>query len=224
MSDLMKKMQAAFDKVNKEAVAGVYGSRYVPNDDPDRNPDVQPDFPYIEDPEGYTTHVPIEQDEIQEAEGDEALPKPGDAGEEAGTNAASSQTPEPSKDTAGIGGTGMDTAGNMPGVGAAMPGMPGIGEQEEEEQLTSTQIGRVYELKKIYSRLSAVESYLTRTTDEEILEVRKLVAQSIDLFELVISNYDQYKDNVDDIIVTYYEFLSSVYETMRKYFAEMSKE
>ena len=35
-------------------------------------------------------------------------------------------------------------------------------------------------------------------------------------------NYD--KDKVDEIIVTYYEFLDSVYGSLKTYFAEMSKE
>jgi hypothetical protein len=225
MSDLLKKMQAAFDRVNKEAVAGVYGQRYVPSrdsKDKSQDPEEQPDFPYVTDPDGYTTHVPLEQDEIREQGEDEAkIQKPTDAGEEAGANLETpSAEPEmPGGDEGDIGGMGMDAEGNMPGVGGDMGAM---GEQEEE--LSSNQLGRVYELKKIYSRLSSVETFLSRTTDESILEVRKMVAQSIDLFELVISNYKQYKDKVDDIIVTYYEFLDVVYSTLKNHFSKVSKE
>ena len=57
-----------------------------------------------------------------------------------------------------------------------------------------------------------------------MLEIRKLVGQSIDLFEIVISNFPQYKEKVDEIIVTYYEFLDSVYGSLKTYFSEMSKE
>ncbi len=107
----------------------------------------------------------------------------------------------------------------MGGMDAGMGGMGGMGEQEEK--LTSSQIGRLYELKKIYSRLSSVETYLSRATDQSILELRRYVAQSIDLFEVVISNYDQFKDRVDDIIVQFYEFLNVVYGSLRKYYKEM---
>jgi hypothetical protein len=114
---------------------------------------------------------------------------------------------------------GGDMGSDMPG-GDMAGGMGGMGEQQEP--LTSSQIGRVYELKKIYSRLSSVESYLARAMDESILELRKYVAQSIDLFEVVISNYDQYKDKVDDIIVNFYEFLDVIYSSLRKYYKGMS--
>ena len=90
--------------------------------------------------------------------------------------------------------------------------------------MTSSQIGRVFELKKIYSRLASVETFLARTTDESILEIRKMVSQSIDLFELVITNFPQYKETVDEIIVTYYEFLDVVYGSIKTYFSGMSKE
>jgi hypothetical protein len=145
----------------------------------------------------------VEPDKIREQD-EEKEPLPGEAGEEAGGEAM----PD-----AGLGGTGMDAAGNMPGV------MP-----PAEEELKSSEIGRIYELKKIYSRLASVETYLARTTDAQMLEIRKLVGQSIDLFEVVISNFPQYKDKVDEIIVTYYEFLESVYESLTKYFKDMSEE
>lgn len=210
VSDLLKKMQAAYDKVANEAMGGMLGSRYVPSkdsgDDEDKNYS-RSDFPYIEDPEGFVTHIPLEQeDDLREQGEEEEMPQ--QAPEEGGEEMA-----PPEGGEGGIGDMGMDAQGNMPGM--EQPGM---------EPLTSSQIGRVYELKKIYSRLASVESFLARTTDQNMLEIRKLVGQSIDLFELVISNFPQYKEKVDEIIVTYYEFLDSVYGSLRKYFSEMSKE
>jgi len=218
---LLQKMQDAYDRIAKEAAAGVYGQRYIPpTGDADDNPDTRVDFPYVDDPAGYKTHVPLEQDEeLKEAEGD-APTTPAPAGADAGAELGGADMPPPEGDTGGIGDMGMDASGNMPGVEGGA-GMPGMGEQEEK--LTSNQLGRVYELKKIYSRLASVESFISRTTDDSILEIRKLVSQSIDLFELVISNFDQYKDKVDEIIVTFYEFLDVVYGSLKTHFAEMSK-
>lgn len=222
----MLKLNAAYEVLKKEAAAGVYGKRVIPStDDNDTlSSDGRPDFPYINDPEGFKTHVPLESEEVDDSEkelkeADEPnMPKPVDAGADAGADAGSAdmETPE-----GGIGDMGMDSSGDMPGVEGGM-NMPGMG--EAEEKLTSNQIGRVYELKKIYSRLSSVESFLARTTDESILEIRKKVSQSIDLFELVISNFDQYKEQVDEIIITYYEFLDVVYDSIKTYFSGMSKE
>lgn len=214
VSDLLKKMQEAF-RVNRETV---YGQRYIPvtGGEDDDNPDKRSDFPYIDDPDDYITHVPLEQDLNEQ--GDE--PPPAKEEEAAGTGA---DTTPPEGGEGGIGDMGMDEEGNMPGVegGEGMEGMPG---QEEEEKLTLNQLGRVYELKRIYSRLSSVESFLTRNTDDTILEVRKMVSQSIDLFELVISNFDQYKEKIDEIIVTYYEFLNVVYDSIKKHFASTTEE
>jgi hypothetical protein len=53
-----------------------------------------------------------------------------------------------------------------------------------------------------------------------MLSLRKYVAQAIDLFEVVITNLPQYKDKLDEIIITFYKFLDYIYGSMRKYFSE----
>ena len=184
-------------------------TRYIPpNRRGDGANDMYVDFPYVEDPQPFVTHRPLEQAPATkpaidpEAAGEKAV-----GGEDKGGLPADVEGMEAGADP----GMGMD-----PGMGGDMAGMGGMGEQEEK--LTSSQIGRVYELKKIYSRLSSVESYLSRATDQSILELRKYVSQSIDLFEVVISNYDQYKENVDDIIIQFYEFLDVIYSSIRTYY------
>ncbi|MCF8019890.1 MAG: hypothetical protein K9L62_10865 [Vallitaleaceae bacterium] len=221
--------------------------RYIPpnarrSDIGGNNYDKYVDFPYIEDPEGYQTYKAIEQkdEDVEEQSGGSYVPgtapasrktiaseqdqviKPEEAGEE-----DAEETAEETPDTGGA--EGGDLEGGMPeniatGDSPGMDPTAGIpGADQKEEELTSSEIGRMYELKKIYARLSSVESYLSRATDQAILELRKYVAQSIDLFEVVISNYDQYKDNVDDIIVQFYEFLDVIYSELKKYYKDISK-
>ena len=158
------------------------------------------DFPYVEDPTDFVTHRPLEQTDPAETDSplDEQAINPEEAGAEGGLPA--------------------DMAGGDMGMGGMAGGT------EEEQTLTSSQIGRVYELKKIYSRLASIESYLSRATDHSILELRKYVGQSIDLFEVVMSNYEQYKENVDDIIVQFYEFLDVVYESIKTYYKSIDNE
>ena len=217
----------AFKKLTEQT------TRYTPpNVQGDRgdyqdNYDRYVDFPYVEDPTDYVTHRPMEQDDVDEQSA---------AGRNTGSPAhmksklASEQAAEPEIKPAEAGaeaGAGGDIEGGLPddmaggdmGIGGI--GAGGIGMEQQEEPLTSSQVGRVYELKKIYSRLASVESYLSRATDQSILELRKYVAQSIDLFEVVMSNYPQFKENVDDIIVQFYEFLDIVYESIRKYYKTM---
>ena len=201
--------------------------------------DTYVDFPYVEDPSGYQTYRPLEQSadgrtlgeppkmQTKLASEQEAAISPDAAGAEAGA-AAGAEMGAAAGEEAGAD-VASDAEGGLPADMATgdVTGLGGVGalggmQQQEQQPLTSNQIGRVYELKKIYSRLSSVESYLARATDQSILELRKYVSQSIDLFEIVISNYEQFKDKVDDIIVQYYEFLDEIYSSLRKYYKEMS--
>ena len=196
------------------------------------------DFPYVEDPNTYTTHRPLEHDAedidlgsatrykkkkiaTEQEKSKEPAIDPEGAGEDAGEEPIDTEAdpegglPEDMA-TGDIGGDDM-----MGQTGGSAMGLMG---GEQKEPLSSNQIGRVYELKKIYSRLSSIESYLTREADDSILELRKYVSQSIDLFEVVISNYDQFKDKVDEIIVQYYQFLEQVYTSLTKYYKSAEKD
>jgi len=104
-------------------------------------------------------------------------------------------------------------------------GAGGIGgEFGAEEEKTPHELGRVYELKKIYSRLTSIESYLSSEADPELADVRKFVSQSIELFEIVASNIDSYKDKMDEIIISYYKFLKEVYFKIKSYYEVKKQE
>jgi hypothetical protein len=96
----------------------------------------------------------------------------------------------------------------------------GMGMGMEEEEKTPHELGRIYELKKIYSRLTSIESYLSSEADPELTDLRKYVSQSIELFEILASNVDSYKDKMDDIIISYYKFLKEIYFNIRNYYQE----
>ena len=115
---------------------------------------------------------------------------------------------------------GMGDIGGMGGMGDTGMGMPGM---EQEEPKTAGQLGRIYELKKIYSRLTSIESYLGNESASELLEIRNLVSKAIELFEVVSSNFDSYKEQLDDIIVTYYKFILEVYKEVESYFKKEAK-
>lgn len=98
------------------------------------------------------------------------------------------------------------------------------GKSEENEEYSSTEIGRVYELKKIYSRLISIEGYLNVSNDEELMKLRNYTIQAIDLFKTLVYNLDKFMDEVDDIIVYYYNFLLKIYETIRKRLKQIENE
>ncbi len=87
---------------------------------------------------------------------------------------------------------------------------------------SSEEVGRIYELKKIYSRLVSVESYLSSLFSSKLLKVRDLVVQTISLFETVISNFSLYKSKIDDIIIDFYEFIEKVYLSVANYYKKTS--
>ena len=92
------------------------------------------------------------------------------------------------------------------------------------DAVTVDQVGRVYELKRIYNKLISAEEYLSYSSDPIIVKLRKYVSQSVELFELVISNIDLYKDKIDQIIVDYYAFLMGIYHIMKVYYDRLRKE
>jgi len=102
------------------------------------------------------------------------------------------------------------------GSGMDMTGMMG----QEEEEKTSTELGRIYELKKIYARLTSIEVYLGDESNQELLEIRNYVSQGIELFEVISSNFNSYKDKLDEIIIIYYKFLLEVYVLVKNFYSK----
>jgi hypothetical protein len=170
------------------------------------------DFPYVEDPTPYITYKAVEQKLVEQPA---AVPR---------TPPAEPATEPAAADPAIGGGTpveepveGEGEAAALGGIGAeAGMGLRGPGDRDYVK-LDSSDLGRVYEMKKIYSRLTSVEAFLSESTDQQLLEVRRNVGKAIDLFEVVITNISQFKDKIDPIIVTFYEFLDQVYTALRKY-------
>ena len=107
-------------------------------------------------------------------------------------------------------GTAQDNMGmGKPGMGLGIP---------EEEPKEPKELGRIYELKKIYTRLVSIESYLSTSSDETLIKLRNYVSRAIELFQLLISNIDSYTDKIDNIIITFYKFLELVYNLLKQYY------
>jgi len=196
MDEILDQEEQTSDLVSivlKKYVEELVGTRYVPlkakgDEEYTGDEDEAVDFPYIEDPEPFVTHRPMES-KLRREQGEEVPPQPG----------AEGMPPE--------GAEGVPPEGMVPGM-------------EQEEPLSADEIGRVYELKKIYSRMTSIESYLSGTSDQSLIEVRKNVSKAIDLFEVVITNFSEFKPKVDDIIVNYYKFVEQVYKMVRDYYKD----
>ena len=99
------------------------------------------------------------------------------------------------------------------------PSMMGMG-METPGPTNTFEVGRIYELKKIYSRLVSMQSYLAGTTDPNLIKLRNYVSSTIDLFKTLISNVTLYKDRLDEIIVVFYKVVDNVYEILSKYYKD----
>lgn len=113
---------------------------------------------------------------------------------------------------------------------SGMSGLGGVGGDQSIDPLTgqpkktSQEVGRIFELKKIYSRLLSIESQLSFSSDIVLLKLRKYVSDAVELFETLISNVDAFKDEIDEIIVMYYDFLEEIYEILKKYYKKKQSE
>jgi len=123
-----------------------------------------------------------------------------------------------------MGGGAYQDPNSMLGIGDQGLGGDEIDPMTGQPKMTLDVIGKVYELKKIYSRLLAVQSQLSFSPDMTLLKLRKFITKAIDLFETVISNIGLYKKEIDDIIVMYYKFIEEVYEIMKDYYKKKAKE
>ncbi len=93
-----------------------------------------------------------------------------------------------------------------------MSGMPG------EEIKSAIDIGKTYELKKIYTRLISVEKFLNEIDEDKLEYLKNYTKKAIELFHILISNFKSYKDNINDIIIMYYKFIDSLYFDLNKYY------
>jgi len=110
-------------------------------------------------------------------------------------------------------------SGMDPSMAGGDPSMMGMG-METPGPSTTQEVGRVYELKKIYSRLVSMQSYLAGTTDINLIKLRNYVSNTMDLFRTLISNIALYKDRIDEIIVIFYKVVDNVYMILSKYYKD----
>ena len=95
---------------------------------------------------------------------------------------------------------------------------------DPDKPVDAEEVGRIFELKKIYARLLSIESYLSTSSDIILLKLRKYISEAIELFQTLIANHKIYKPQLDEIIVQYYTFLENVYMILSAYYKIKDKE
>lgn len=179
----------------------------------------------------YTTHQHYMQPEKKTKEKDALVDIDGEEEEdireqdEGEADVPVEEAPPPSEElppeeggpdeTPEIGDPGMGGDAGMgldPGMGDPNAGMPG-----EQEPANPNELGRTYEMKKIYARLVSMNQYLSDERSPKILKTKQNIARAIDLFAIIGANPDSYTDRIDEIIVGYYKFLSAAYQKVKHF-------
>lgn len=158
-----------------------------------------------------------DEDELQEVEAPEAPeapmpeePAPEDPGGEPDMGPEPDMGGEPGMEA------GMDPSD--PGLGDPSAGMPGM-----EEPKDPSELGRTYEMKKIYSRLISMNQYLADEQSPKIVKTKQNIAKAIDLFAVIGANPESYKEKIDEIIISYYKFLESAYRRVKAFYKAEAK-
>jgi hypothetical protein len=99
-----------------------------------------------------------------------------------------------------------------------------MGGQEEDDVVkmadSPRNIGRLYELNKIYFNLKTLDNFLLRLHDTEILKLRELVDEAIDIFKITVDNLQLYKGEIDNIIIAYYKFIKRLMLIIEKFYEQ----
>jgi hypothetical protein len=180
------------------------------------------DVPNVPDKD-YKTFVPLEEED-EDPEEDGTTQQNGQTQTDPNAEAGAAEVGDPNNpdpNTVNPNDPNAGMTGNMAGMGGdqgnidPMTGMP---EKSDKE------IGRIYELKKIFSRLVSIESYLSVSSDENILLLRNYVVKAIELFKMLIDNVNSFQDKIDEIIIMFYQFLKRVYIILKKYYDYLQKQ
>lgn len=180
---------------------------------PDHDLKIRPEKDSDEKQEAGEPLVDLDGEDSEIREQDEEAPAPEEAPEEAPAEDPMADMGDP--------GMGADPGmgGADPGMGAdPMAGMPGM----QEEPKTPNELGRTYEMKKIYSRLVAMNQYLADEMSPKIYKTKQSIGKAIDLFSVIGANPDSYKDKIDEIIISYYKFLESAYRRVKSHYKSES--
>lgn len=180
------------------------------------------DVPFVVDTP-YNTHVQLAQEqEVEPVKAPNATTPPDTTGlpPEAGVMTNPDVTTDPTlTDPMGAAGGGTPQVPGMP----TDPSMMGGFGMPQQPLKTPPEIGRIFELKKIYAKLMSVDSFLSTSSDPELLKLRNYVTKACELFETLAANLDSFKPKIDETIVLFYKFLDEIYSILNKYYADHSE-
>jgi hypothetical protein len=92
----------------------------------------------------------------------------------------------------------------------------GMDPQLEVEEEPEIDVGSALKLKKIYVKLLSLSDILEYYSTNEFDEIKDRVYKSLEYFDVLSENLDQYKDKLDSIIEIYKKFLVATSEELER--------
>ena len=89
-----------------------------------------------------------------------------------------------------------------------------------DSSIAFTALGRAQKLKDIYTSLLSLQKILKKQSDDQLQKLYKQSTEVINLLKLVINNLKSYKDQIDSLIIMYYDFLKQISEAIESIMKE----
>lgn len=93
----------------------------------------------------------------------------------------------------------------------------------EEEKLDPVDIGKLYIMKKIYTRMLISDEKIREFSETEFDGLKDWSREAIEHFQSVVANFDQFKDKLDEVIVLFQRFLVSITNSTEKTIKKVEK-
>ena len=99
----------------------------------------------------------------------------------------------------------------------AMAGGTDMYGQPMQPDYTPPEIGKIFILKKIYTRMISLNNYMDNFSERKLLSLKNKMREATELFKMIIDNFDRFKGNMDDIIKYYRLFLITVIKELDEF-------
>lgn len=91
---------------------------------------------------------------------------------------------------------------------------------------TPKNLGRLYELNKIYYTLKTLDVFLLKLPEVDVIKLRNVSSEALDIFKVIVDNLQVYveKEMIDDIIISYYKFIKRLMWVIEKFYREKKRD
>lgn len=93
-----------------------------------------------------------------------------------------------------------------------------------QDLYTASELGRVYELNRVYFRMITLDNILKVNAYPELQKIAKMVEDAMKIFKLVVENISIFRDKLDEIIIAYYKFIERCFLVLEYHSRKLDKD